>query len=100
MSPWPASAPDYQWPKSFGSPLGQLIRLPFAAIFHLAHTIGRLVRWASPQKNQICVIRTDGIGDALLFEPALRSLANHYPDKSIHLWAPSAACELFAAHGG
>ena len=100
MSAWPASAPDYQWPKSFTSPLGRAVHLLFAAIFHLAHAIGRLVRRVSPQKDQICVIRTDGIGDALLFEPALRSLANRFPDKSIHLWAPSAVCELFGAYGG
>ena len=98
MRPWPASTPDYRWPSSDTSPLGLPIRLPFAILFHVAHAIGRLLRRFRPQPGQICVIRTDGIGDALLFEPALRSLANRFPDKSIHLWAPAAVCELFAAY--
>lgn len=100
MRPWPRSIPDYQWPENFVSPLTLPIRLLFAAVFHLAHTIGRLVRRISPRPSQICVIRTDGIGDALLFEPALRSLANRFPNKSIDLWAPAAVCELFGAYGG
>jgi ADP-heptose:LPS heptosyltransferase len=43
------------------------------------------------------VIRTDGIGDALLFEPALEELARTISPTEVHLWAPAPACELMQA---
>jgi ADP-heptose:LPS heptosyltransferase len=50
------------------------------------------------RRPAVLVIRTDGIGDMLLFEPALRSLAAAWPDHQLHLWAPGPSCELMAAH--
>lgn len=100
MSPWPRSLPDYRWPSHLLAPAWLPIRLLLAAVFHASHAIGRIVRRLSPRAGQVCVIRTDGIGDAILFEPALRSLAERFCDKQIDLWAPEPVCELFAAYGG
>jgi ADP-heptose:LPS heptosyltransferase len=98
MSRWPRSHPDYQWPASFLTPIRLPVRLLFAAVFHLAHAIGRSIRKFSATADQLCIIRTDGIGDAVLFEPALRSLAERFPGKRIHLWAPAGTCGLLDSH--
>ena len=100
MTRWPRSHPDYQWPRSFLMPIRLPVRLLFAAIFHVGWVIGRIVRRCSSNMAQFCVIRTDGIGDAILFEPALRSLTERFKGQRIHLWATAATCELFASYPG
>jgi ADP-heptose:LPS heptosyltransferase len=98
MTRRPRSHPDYQWPASFLTPIRLPVRLLFAGVFYFAYAIGRFARHFSGTVDQLCVIRTDGIGDAVLFEPALRSLAERFPGKQIHLWAPAATCELLDSH--
>lgn len=98
MTRRPRSHPDYQWPASFLTPIRLPVGLLFAAVFHLAYAIGRSIRKFSATADQLCIIRTDGIGDAVLFEPALRSLAERFPGKRVHLWAPAATCELWSSH--
>ena len=46
----------------------------------------RLIRRSRPAA---LVLRTDGIGDAILFEPALEALARNLSPHEIHLWALS-----------
>lgn len=69
-----------------------------AFIFHAARLAGRVSSATSPNRRAMLVLRTDGIGDAVLFEPALRSLADRFADYQLHLWAPAATCELFGQH--
>lgn len=100
MTRRPCSLPEYQWPAAIMTPLRLPVRLFFAALFHLAWTIGRIIRrFGRNDPNAICVIRTDGIGDAILFEPALRSLPERFAGASLHVWAPGPTCDLFAAQG-
>ncbi len=47
--------------------------------------------------SPVLVIRTDGIGDAVLFEPALETLAQTMSPRAIHLWAPSTTLDLMRA---
>ncbi|HWP40146.1 MAG TPA: glycosyltransferase family 9 protein, partial [Tepidisphaeraceae bacterium] len=65
-------------------------------VFHGSHAIGRLASLILRTRRQqrVLVIRTDGLGDALLFEPALESLARTVSPQVIHLWAPKLTCEL------
>src|SRR5690606_12690725 len=87
------SAPDYRWPnpRQRQMPLGWLRR----ALFHFARSAGAILG-AADRTQRILVIRTDGIGDALLFEPALRSLARRYREHMLHLWATRPICDLYA----
>jgi len=98
MSKWPASLPDYRWPDQQLSRGYAPQRWALAFIFHLSYLAGRLIGAWSKGPGSLLVIRTDGIGDAILFEPALRSLAEAFAGLPIQLWAPAPTCELFAAH--
>jgi len=55
-------------------------------------SIGKLGRRA------IAIIRTDGVGDAILFEPSLRSLARRFDGYEIDLWSPSGVGAMFETH--
>ncbi|MBV8780778.1 MAG: hypothetical protein JO353_05210, partial [Phycisphaerae bacterium] len=94
---WPKSAPDYQWPQKYASRWAAPFRWMLAGCFHSGYAIGfaaSKVRRAIPP---VLVIRTDGIGDAVLFEPALETLAQAMSPHSIHFWAPTPTLEAFAA---
>jgi ADP-heptose:LPS heptosyltransferase len=93
-----ASVPDYQWPPRLLSAPYAPLRLALAAVFHVGRWIGLLMRAVRRDVPGVLVIRTDGIGDGILFEPALTSLGDRFPHEPLHLWAPSATCELFSAH--
>jgi len=92
--------PDYKWPSEYAAWYYAPIRWAGAAAFVLGHLLGQAcAAWQRFRKRapvkRILVIRTDGLGDAVLFEPALRSLASRYPQHALHLWAPAVVCELF-----
>jgi len=95
---WPRSEPDYRWPARLVSPGMAPLRWLLAAVFHVSHAVGRLASLILPARHQqrVLVIRTDGLGDALLFEPALESLARTVSPRVVHLWAPRLTCELLA----
>src|SRR5438477_8662351 len=101
---WPASLPEYQWPETYTSHGVAAVRWCMAGAFHAAHALGRALGlalgWArskflASEALPTLVIRTDGIGDALMFEPALESLARVCSPSEIHLWAPRSTCQLF-----
>ena len=98
MLGWPKSIPDYRWPDRRYTAWWSVRRAVLALIFHAARMAGRIVGIIRPNSAAILVIRTDGIGDAVLFEPALRSLADRCAGQQLHLWAPAATCELFGQH--
>jgi ADP-heptose:LPS heptosyltransferase len=98
MGKWPSSLPEYHWPAKLLSKRHAPRRWALALAFHLAYAVGRLLSVLRKGAQAILVIRTDGIGDAVLFEPALRSLGRSFPDSPIHLWAPAATCDLLAEH--
>lgn len=93
--------PDYKWPARFAAWWFAPVRWVGAAAFVLGRLLGRAcAAWeprAAADISRILVIRTDGLGDAVLFEPAMRSLASRYPRHALHLWAPAPTCELFRA---
>jgi ADP-heptose:LPS heptosyltransferase len=92
------SLPDYKWPESHTRWTAVPRRLAGAIAFHVAYWSGRVTDWlAGPARPAIAVIRTDGLGDAVLFEPALRSLAARFPEHDLHLWAPAAVCDLYGS---
>ena len=90
----PDSAVPERWTGLRGAPL----RLAMASLFYAGYALGRCVEAIrrSPAKR-LLVIRTDGVGESLLFEPALRTLAEQFPGHQLHLWAPRAVCELYRA---
>jgi ADP-heptose:LPS heptosyltransferase len=97
---WPSSAPDYLWPEHFKSEGMAVIARCLAAVFYVAYALGSVLRLLTERFYQFeapptLLIRTDGIGDALLFEPALESLARTSSPSEIHLWAPKPTCQLF-----
>jgi ADP-heptose:LPS heptosyltransferase len=94
---WPTSLPDYQWPARYRSAGYFAARWLLAAAFHVAHAIGLIMRVLRRARPAALVIRTDGIGDAILFEPALETLARSLSPHEIHLWAPEATCEILRA---
>jgi ADP-heptose:LPS heptosyltransferase len=96
MNFWPKSLPDYKWPPRYTSTGMATIRVAMAGIFYIGYLLGRLVSLLGPSRNTVLVIRTDGLGDGLLFEPALESLARNASPRVIHLWAPKLTCELLA----
>jgi len=95
------TVPDYKWPAEFGRWWYAPVRWAGALAFIAGHLLGHAcAAWNEksrrrPAVKRILVIRTDGLGDGVLFEPALRSLASRYPQHAVHLWAPSLICELF-----
>jgi heptosyltransferase II len=98
MIHWPSSVPDYRWPDRLLARRHAPRRWMLAAAFHAAYAIGAAFAAFRPHRDDVLVLRTDGIGDAILFEPALRSLASAFPGARLHYWAPAAAGELFASH--
>jgi|GEM_PF-2404346 len=97
MRIWPGSKPDYKWPPELLAGANAPRRVLASFVFHLGHAAGRCVGLMRPEKPAVLVIRTDGIGDAVLFEPMLRSLSVHFADHALHLWAPAGTCELLRA---
>lgn len=98
MNPWPKSLPDYKWPQHLLSRRMAPVRVTLAVLFHFAHALGRILSLLSLLERRpkpILVIRTDGIGDAFLFEPAMENLARFFSPYPIHLWAPWPVCRLF-----
>jgi ADP-heptose:LPS heptosyltransferase len=72
------------------------VRFLLEVTFHISYALGLLISLILPRgRDRVLVIRTDGLGDALLFEPALESLARAMSPRTIHLWAPALTCELF-----
>jgi len=98
MFGWPRSIPDYKWPDRHRAAWLFLRRAAIALLFHLARIAGRVASAIGANPPAVLVVRTDGIGDAVLFEPALRSLADRFSCQQLHLWAPAATCDLFAEH--
>lgn len=94
-----ASLPAYQWPEPWVTRRRYAPwRWLAAGAFHAARAAGVAASVLSPQARAVAVVRTDGVGDAILFEPALRSLARRFGGCEIHLWAPSPTCDLFESH--
>lgn len=98
MFDWPSSAPHYKWPQRLLSRQRAVHRFLLSLTFNAAHLAGRMSRFLRIGGRAILVIRTDGIGGAVLFEPAIRSLSAAFPDSQVHLWAPAATCELLSRH--
>jgi ADP-heptose:LPS heptosyltransferase len=71
------------------------VRFLLDLVFHLSYAAGLILSLLNRGRDRVLVIRTDGLGDSLLFEPALESLARAMSPRVIHLWAPSLSCELF-----
>lgn len=94
MGSWPNSLPDYRWPDDLSEMHSPIKQRLLAVAFHAAQLIGRILSLFDRRRERVLVIRTDGAGDGLLFEPALRSLANTVGE--IHLWAPALTCELLS----
>ena len=97
LKSWPKSAPDYQWPELYGSPWLAVLRWSLAGAFHVGYAAGLLTSLTRRKVTPVLVIRTDGIGDALLFEPALETLGQALSPHPIHLWAPRPTIEALAA---
>ena len=97
MSWWPKSLPDYKWPRDFLSMRMAPSRWLGSIVFHVSHAAGRCARFIHRRKPAFLVIRTDGIGDAILAEPLMASLSRRFPGQELHLWAPEATCDLMRA---
>ena len=93
--------PDYKWPTEYARWWFAPVRWAGAAAFVVGNLLGQAgALWndrfrAQAKIKRILVLRTDGLGDGVLFEPALRSLASRYPQHAVHLWAPPIVCDLF-----
>src|SRR5262245_16031708 len=94
MSFWPKDAPDYKWPDRLMSHWMIPVRWSLAGLFHGACLAGRLMRPMQRKLPPVVVLRTDGIGDTLLFEPAIESLARIVSPREVHFWGPKPACDL------
>jgi ADP-heptose:LPS heptosyltransferase len=94
---WPTSKPDYAWPPRLRGPGYAAARVAGAVVFHLCYAVGLICSALVRGRPAALVIRTDGIGDAILFEPALESLARSLSPSELHLWAPAGACDVLAA---
>ncbi len=102
MKYFPKSVSDYEFPAHLRSSWIAPLRWSLSGVFYVGFALGSAVRLIAETFNiprQECrptmVLRTDGIGDALLFEPALESLARTVSPSEVHLWAPKATCDLF-----
>ncbi|CAN5680455.1 hypothetical protein BH09PLA1_BH09PLA1_29570 [soil metagenome] len=101
MNNWPKSTPDYQWPEAYSSKRMMALSWILSGVFHASYAVGRAIgalvqRYGGYECGPTMLIRTDGIGDALLFEPAMESLAKSISPSELHLWAPRATCQLFS----
>jgi ADP-heptose:LPS heptosyltransferase len=94
LMPWPSSLPDYRWPLSATSLGAGPRRLGLAALFHISHAWGRCVSLFFRQRPAVLMIRTDGLGDAVLAEPMMANLARRFPGREFILWGPAATCDL------
>jgi|SRR5688572_19890382 ADP-heptose:LPS heptosyltransferase len=94
---WPKSLPDYDWPAVLRGPGRAAGRVACAAVFHACYLLGRVLSLVIRSRPAAVVIRTDGIGDAILFEPALEALARSLSPHDLHVWAPAATCEVIGA---
>ena len=94
---WPKSAPDYQWPAGYGSKWAAPFRWGLAGAFHVGYAAGMASSVVRRRRPPVLVIRTDGIGDAILFEPALETLAQAMSPRPIHFWAPKPTLDALSA---
>jgi ADP-heptose:LPS heptosyltransferase len=124
---WPSSVSDYVFPHWWSaSPRLAPLRWALAAIFHTSYALGMASRevWtrlrqlvliarnlpnrqfdrslltldeADAPPPAVLVIRTDGIANGILFEPALETLAQSLSPAELHLWAPRQSCEVLRA---
>jgi ADP-heptose:LPS heptosyltransferase len=72
-------------------------RWTLALAFHSGYALGLLFSLIPRRNAPVLVIRTDGIGDAVLFEPALETLAQTMSPRPIHLWAPKTTLDIMRA---
>lgn len=91
----PTSQPDYQWPDPLLGWANAPRRWAAQAAFCAGWVAGRIAWRMMIPKTAIAVIRPDGLGDAILFEPALRSLAERFDGHEIHLYATPVVCDLY-----
>jgi ADP-heptose:LPS heptosyltransferase len=91
---WPKSEPDYPWPQRYRSLGTAGLRWVLAGVFHVSYALGLIASIVCRGRDRALVIRTDGLGDALLFEPALESLARTVSPQVMHLWAPRLTRDL------
>lgn len=92
-----ASFPNYRWPAAWLGRAAAPWRWLAAAVFYSSWLAGRIASIIN-LRRAVAIIRTDGAGDAILFEPALQSIARQYDGHAIHLWAPPHVCDLFESH--
>lgn len=93
-----ASLPSYRWPEPWLRRRYAPVRAIGAAVFHAARMLGMAASLLGPRRPAVAVIRTDGVGDAILFEPALRDLPRVFDGAEVHLWAPPGVIDLLRAH--
>lgn len=89
------SFPNYRWPEAWMSRVYAPYRYLAAGVFHSARWLGRIASLINRPRQAIAIIRTDGAGDAILFEPFLRALRRRFDEWEIDLWAPAGARALF-----
>ena len=94
---WPTSKPEYAWPPRLRGSGYAAARVAGAVVFHLYYVLGLICSLLARGRPAALVIRTDGIGDAILFEPALEALARSLSPSELHLWAPAGTCDVLAA---
>lgn len=87
--------PDYLWPDAFMGWMTAPLRWVARATFYAGWIAGRIAWRMMIPKKAIAVVRPDGLGDAILFEPALRSLAQRFNEHEIHLFATPVVCDLY-----
>jgi ADP-heptose:LPS heptosyltransferase len=85
---------DYVWPASERRWPARLRAAACGFAFHLTYAAARMAGLIR-KRRPLLVIRTDGIGDAILFEPTLRQYAG---DTKASLWFAAPAGELFRHH--
>jgi ADP-heptose:LPS heptosyltransferase len=118
----PRSLPDYAWPRWWiNSPRLAALRWLLTGIFYASYGLGMVIgdgmrlcrrvinglrdhqpinrqlleaRSGDCEPKAVLLIRTDGMGDALLFEPALETLAQALSPAEMHVWAPHLACQI------
>lgn len=89
------SQPDYKWPAALLGCANAPRRWAARAAFYAGWLAGRTAWRMMIPKQAIAVIRPDGLGDAILFEPALRSLAERFDRHEIHLFATPVICDIY-----
>jgi ADP-heptose:LPS heptosyltransferase len=73
------------------------VRWALALGFHAGYAAGLCFSFFRRGHAPVLVIRTDGIGDSVLFEPALETLAQTLSPHPIHFWAPKTTLDLLGA---